>query len=255
MWVTMDDQTIQIPFDLNLSLDKDHGVGECVASLHPFGQLVTITTRIDLAAGLETFRLEARTFNAGLLAAFLPPEIGRDMSGSTDLILEKKSHNNWQVTLTGLGLFGPEGPQISHAAAQILKHENQVTVTGKLGLSHPDVEALAVSGRALLTLDNSGSGIQGVALACETQPLDRLTLNQGKMSASLEQPQAALSVQIEDRAVTGSLRVSFLETVIQREGAKISLGQGTFESDIHGDVDSGYTVIRSDIPAVQDPPG
>jgi hypothetical protein len=243
--LTLEDKTIQIPFDLTLSLNKTHGVAECVANLHPLGQPVTITSRIDLSAGLETFRLEARAFNPGLLAAFLPLDIGRGMSGSTDLTLEKRSHNNWQVTLAGAGLAlsGPDGLQISRATARILKHENQVTVLGQLGLFHPVFDSLAVSGRALWTLDASGSGIQGIELACETQPMDRLTLNQGKVSAGLERPQAALSMQIQDQAVTGSLQVSFMETVIRREESMISLGQGMVKSNIQGDIDNGTLIF------------
>jgi hypothetical protein len=241
--LTLDDKTIQIPFDLTLSVNKDHGVAECVAELHPFGQRVIISTRIHLAAGLETFRLEALGFNPGHLAAFLPLKTGRSMPGSTDLILEKRSHNNWQVTLSGLGLSSLDGLQIPLATARILTHENQVTVVGNLGVSHPDFDTLSISGRALLTLDPSGSGIQRVELACETQPMDKLTLNQGKVSASLEQPQAALSMHIEDGAVKGSLRISFLETVIRQKGAKISLGQGTVTSGMQKDAGNSTLVF------------
>ncbi|MCF8114326.1 MAG: YdbH domain-containing protein, partial [Desulfotignum sp.] len=257
--LTMDNKTIQIPFDISLLLNKNRGTAVCNAVLYPFGQPVTITSRINFTSGMETFRLEARSFELGNLVSFFPRKMGQVLSGSPDLFVEKLSRNNWQVSLSGLDLSGPDGPQIPRATARILKQGNQVTVLGELGLSHPDFQNLSVFGRTLLTLNPSGSGIQEIDLTCETQPMEMLTLQQGLVSAGLDRPQAALSLQIRDQVITGSLVVSFLKTAIQREGVEVSVEQGSVESDIQGNFDSGSLMfdLQSHLSGMQlkDPDG
>lgn len=245
LMLSLDGRMIQIPFDATLSLDKTQQTAECLAVFYLFGQPVSVTARIDAAAGVEIFRLETRSFDVHHLADFLPPGVGKGLSGTTDLTVEKLFHNTWQVSMSGLGIVGPEGPKIPNASVRILKDENRITLLGELGLAHPTFGDLAVFSRTLVVLDPSGSGIQEIDMVCETQPRDTLSLNWENTHVELNRPLAALSLQIREHAVSGSLVVTFLETVIQFDQGQVSLGQGSVNSEIQGSLDTGS--IRLDL--------
>lgn len=243
LMLAVDGKMIQIPFDATLSVDKSHQKAVCHATLYPFGQPVSLTARVDAAAGVETFRLAARAFDVHPLADFLPPVAGKGLSGTIDLTVEKLFHNTWQVSISGLGVAGPEGPKIPHASARILRDENRITLLGQLGLAHPAFGDLAVFSRTLVVLDPSGSGIQEIDMVCETQPRDTLALIRDNTRVDLNRPLAALSLQIRDRAVSGNLVVTFLETVIQLDTGQVSVGQGAVNSEIQGNLDTGAITV------------
>jgi hypothetical protein len=237
--LTLENKTIQVPFEITISLNKGHKTAVCNATFYLFGHPVTMITRMDIGAGIQTFKLAARSFDVRHLADFLPPGIGPVLTGTTDLEVEKRSHNNWQISLSKLHLSDTGGLQINNIFTQMLMDNNQISILGKFGISHPQVSDLSFSGRAVLALDPSGSGIQGVDLVCESHPLEMLTINQDNIVTDLGRPLTALSVKMTDRAIAGNLVVSFSEAAIRREDTVFSLGQGSVKSDIQGDLDKG----------------
>ncbi|MCA1787193.1 MAG: hypothetical protein LC657_14565, partial [Desulfobacteraceae bacterium] len=243
--LTLENKIIQVPFDITISLNKGHKTAVCNAIFYLFGHPVTMITRMDIGTGIQTFKLAARSFDVRHLADFLPPAIGPMLTGTTDLAVERRSHNNWQISLSRLHLSDTGGLQINNIFTRVLMDNKQISILGKFGISHPQVSDLFFSGRAVLALDPSGSGIQGVDLVCESHPLDMLTINQGNIVTDLGRPLTALSLQMTDRAIAGNLVVSFSESTIRREDTVFSLGQGSVKSDIQGDLDNGLLACNT----------
>ena len=243
MILTMNQNVTVIPFNGSLTISKsDHQV-VCEAAFYPFGQPVTLKTRIHSVTGMETFLLQADSFNFRPLAGFLPLKNKRLLPGIADWSVEKLTHNTWQVAVSDMMLTGPDGLVIPYATARILKEEHQLTVLGEAGVSHSIFSDMAASGRARILLDPSGSGVQDVELTCETHPIKQLVLKHKEISAQMEQPLAAVSLQMKNQVIDGNLKVSFSQAGVQKQALKITSGRGSVQSDFHGSQDAGRLVF------------
>ncbi|MFN2436003.1 MAG: YdbH domain-containing protein [Desulfotignum sp.] len=237
--LTMNQGVTVIPFNISLTVNKSGRQVVCDAEFYPFGQAVTLKTRLHPVAGMETFLLEARSFDFQPLTEFLSMKKAAVLPGITDWSVEKQTHNTWQVSVSDMVMRRPDGLMIPSAEARILKERRQVTVLAKAGVSHPFFSDLAASGRALVMLDSSGFGVQHVDLTCETRPMEKLTLRHKNITTLLEQPLAALSLQMNGTDIHGNLMVSFSQTRIQDPAREIFSERGSVQSDIHGNRDTG----------------
>lgn len=233
----MDQGVTVIPFNGSLAMNKSDQQMVCDAKFYPFGQQVTLKTRVHAVAGLETFHLKSRAFNLDPLVRFLPVK-KKAWSGITDWSVEKMTHNTWQIELSDMIMTRPDVIKIPYAVARILKEPHQVTVLAEMGVSHPVFSDLTASGRAQVMLDASGSGIKDVNLTCETRPMEKLTFQQKGITALLEQPLAAVSLHMKDHTIDGNIRVFFSQAHIEKKDVKVSSGQGSVQSDIRGDWDA-----------------
>jgi hypothetical protein len=227
-----------VPFNGSLAMNKSDQQMVCETEFYPFGQPVTLKTRVHAVAGLETFHLKARRFDLDPLVKFLPVKTTA-WSGITDWSVEKLTHNTWQAELSDMILTRPDGIKIPHAVARILKEPHQITVLGELGVSHPDFSDLTASGRAQVMLDASGFGIRDVNLTCETRPMEKLAFQHTGVTGVLEQPFAAVSLHIKDHVVDGNMAVSFSQAHIEKTGWQGSSAQGSVQSDILGEWNAG----------------
>ncbi len=237
--LTMNQGVTVIPFNISLTVNKSGRQVVCDAQFYPFGQSVTLKTRLHPVAGVETFLLQARSFDFQPLTDFLSMKKPAVLPGTTDWSVEKQTHNTWQVSVSDMAMRRPEGLMIPSAEARILKERRQVTVLAKAGVSHPFFSDLAASGRALVMLDASGFGVQRVDLTGETRPMEKLTLRHKNITAVLEQPLAAMSLQMNGNDIDGNLRVSFSQTRIQDQAQELFSERGSVQSDIHGNRDTG----------------
>ncbi|EMS80621.1 intermembrane phospholipid transport protein YdbH family protein [Desulfotignum phosphitoxidans] len=234
----MNQDVTVIPFNGALAMNKSDQEMVCEAKFYPFGQQVTLKTRVHAVTGLETFHLNARAFDLDPLVDFLTVKKS-PWSGITDWSVEKLTHNTWQIELSDMIMSRPDGIKIPHAVARILKEPHQITVLGEMGVSHPDFSDLTGSGRAQVMLDASGFGIRDVNLTWETRPMEKLAFRHTDVTGVVEQPFAALSLHIKDHAVDGNMTVSFSQTHIEKQGWQVASGQGSVQSDILGDWNAG----------------
>lgn len=238
--LTMNQKVMVIPFTGSLSKDRSARQVVCEAVFHPFGQPVTLKTRVHPVAGVETFHLKARGFDfQPLLAGFLSMDKKAVWPGISDWSVEKSTHNTWEVVLSDMMMASPAGLVIPHFQARALMEPHQVSVLGEVGMAHPFVSDLRASIRALVVRDPSGSGFQGMDLVCEMQPMEKVTVRHQGAAAVLQQPLAALSLHVKDRLVDGVLTTSFSQADLQRQEKAFSSGRGSVQSDIHGDFNTG----------------
>ncbi len=113
--------------------------------------------------------------------------------------MEKLTHNTWQVAVSDMNAETPDKLVISHATARVLTEGRQISLLGEAGISHPMCSDLTAAGRVKVVLNPSGSGIREVTLTCETHPLKQLVVQHKDITARVEQPLAALSVQMKIR--------------------------------------------------------
>ncbi|MCF8136850.1 MAG: YdbH domain-containing protein [Desulfotignum sp.] len=231
-----------IPFNGSLAMNKSDQQMVCKAEFYPFGQQVTLKTRMHAVAGLETFHLKARAFDLDPLVKFLPVKTNA-WSGIMDWSVEKLTHNTWQIELSDMILTKPDGIKVPHAVARILNEPHQITVLGEMGVSHPGLSDLTASGRAQVMLDASGFGIRDVNFTCETRPMEKLAFQHTDVTGVVEQPFAALSLHIKDHVVDGNMAVSFSQTHIEKQGWQVASGQGSVQSDILGDWNAGTLTL------------
>jgi hypothetical protein len=232
-------QTVTVmPFNGTASIDKSNQQLVCDAVFYPFGQPVTLKTRIHSVAGVETFLLKADSFDFERLSRFLSMKRHPVFAGITDWSVEKLTHNTWQVAVSDMMLETPDKLVISHATARVLTEGRQISLLGEAGISHPMCSDLTAAGRVKVVLNPSGSGIREVTLTCETHPLKQLVVQHKDITARVEQPLAALSVQMKDQVIDGNLSLSFSRADIQKQGQTIRSGRGSVQSGIHGTVDT-----------------
>jgi len=241
--LTMNQKVTVIPFHVSLTVNKSGRQMVCDAVFYPFGQPVTLKTRLHPVAGIETFLLEARSFDFQPVADFMSMTETAVLPGTLNWSVEKQTHNTWQAVVSELVMKQPEGLMIPSAGARILKEGRQITVLAEAGVSHPFVSDLTASGRALVMLTASGFGVQRVDLICETRPVEKLTLRHKNVRALLEQPLASLTLQMKGNDIDGNLMVSFTQTRIQHQAREVFSERGSVRSDIHGNRDTGMLTM------------
>lgn len=237
--LTMNQRVTVIPFNGSLSRDRSVQQVVCDLSLYPFGQPVTLKTRIHPVAGVETFHLQARAFDFQPLTGFLSMDKGAVLPGRSDWSVEKSTHKTWQVDLSDMMMRRPEGLVIPHVQARILTEPHQISVLGEVGVAHPFVSDLRALVRGRVMRESAGSGFQSMDLICELQPVEKTALRHRGVAAVLEQPLAAVSLQMKDRRIDGNLTASFSQAGIRQPGREIVSGWGSVQSDIHGNLDTG----------------
>ncbi len=236
--LTVNQKVTVMPFNGSVSINKSDHQLVCDAVFYPFGQPVILKTRIHSVAGMQAFLLKADSFDFQPLSRFVSMNSNQVISGITDWSVEKLTHNTWQVALSDMMLKKPDKLVIPFALARILTEDRQITVLGEAGISHPMFSDLTAAGRARVALNPSGSGVQEVHLTCETQPLKQLVVQQKQITVRVEQPLAALSLQIKDQVIDGNLNVTFVQAGIQKQGQTVTSGRGAFQSGIHGTVNT-----------------
>jgi hypothetical protein len=239
MILTMNQQVAVIPFNVSLAVNKSGRQVVCEAVFYPFGQPVTLKTRLHPVAGFETFLLGARAFDFQPMADFLSMKKTAMLPGTLDWSVEKQTRNTWQVSVSDLVMKQPDGLVIPSAGARILKEGRQITVLAEAGVSHPFISDLTASGRALVMMEPSSFGVQNVDLTCETRPMETLTLRHRNVKALLEQPLAALTLRMNGNDIDGNLMVSFTQTRFQHQAWEIFSERGSVQSDIYGNRDTG----------------
>jgi hypothetical protein len=237
--LTMNQGITVIPFNVSLAVNKYGRQVVCDATFYPFGQPVTLKTRLHAVAGIETFLLQARSFDFQPLADFLSVKQAGMRPKTTDWSVEKQTRNTWLVSVSDMVMTRPAGLTIPSATMRILTEHRQLTVLAEARASHPFFSDLAASGRGLVMLDPSGFGVQRVDLTCETRPMEKLTLRHRNITALMEQPLATLSLQMKGNDIDGNLMVSFLQSHIQNQTQEIMSERGSMQADIYGNRDTG----------------
>ncbi|MCA1794421.1 MAG: YdbH domain-containing protein [Desulfobacteraceae bacterium] len=235
--VTIENQTVRIPFDMDIFVDKTQKTATCNATLYPFGQPITVTTRLDTSATIKAFTLQALAFDSGHLARFLPETLGPLLSGSLDLMVEQTSHNNWQISVSGLHPDIPGGFGMDRISLRMLKDHSRIMILGQFGLSHPLLSDLVFSSRAVVEMDQAGGGgIPGFELTCESQPTEAVVLENQHLSARMERPLVTLSLKGTNQTIAGNFSVRASQTQIRQENKTLSFDQAFVKSDIQGDL-------------------
>ncbi len=241
--LTMNQRVTVIPFNGSLSKDRSAQQMVCEAAFYPFGQPVILKTRIHPVAGVETFHLKARAFDFQPLTGFLSMDKRAVSPGISDWSVEKSTHNTWQVDLSDMMMRTPDRLVIPHARARILTEPHQISVLGEVGVAHPFVSDLRALVRGRVMRNPAGSGFQSLDLICELQPVEKITLRHRDVTAVLQQPLAAVSLQMKDRLIDGNLTAAFSQAGIQQPGREIVSGRGSVQSGIHGNLDTGELVF------------
>ncbi len=234
--VNVQNKTVRIPCDLEIFVDKTQKTATCTAVFYPFGETMSLTTRVDLGGKIKSFKLEAFGFALHHLAQFLPGHLAPILSGAPDLIIEQVSHNNWQVALSGLYPEQTYGFGMERITARILKDHSQIIVLGEFGLLHPLLSDLDFTSRALLEMNQAGTKIVKFDLACESQPTDLVVLENKNLFASMDQPLVTLSLHGNTRVVEGNVSVRSSQTLIRQKDKVLSLAQASIKSDISGEM-------------------
>ena len=237
--LTMNQAVTVIPFNVSFAVNKSGRQVVCDAAFYPFGQPVTLKTRLHPVAGIESFLLEARSFDFQPVADFLSVKKTAVLPGTMDWSVEKQTHNTWQVTISDMVMKQPEGLMVSSVGARILKEGQQITVLAEAGVSHPMISDLTASGRALVTLASYGFGVQRLDLTCETRPRQKLILRHKDVKVLLEQPLAALTLRVNGNDIDGNLEVSFTQSRVQHQNREIFSERGSVRSDIYGNRETG----------------
>ncbi len=234
--VTIDNQTVRIPFEIDIFVDKTNKTATCSATLYPFGQTITVTTRVDTAATIKAFTLQALGFDPRYLARFLPETLGPLLSGPLDLIVEQTSHNNWQASLSGLHPDIPGGFGMDRINVRMLKDHSQIILLGQFGLSHPLLSDLVFSSRAVVEMDQAGGNILGFELTCESQPTEAVVLDNQHLFASMDRPLVTLSLKGKKQTIAGNFSARASQTLIRQKNQTLSFDQVFVKSDIQGDL-------------------
>jgi hypothetical protein len=241
--LTVNQNSTVIPFNGSLSKDRSAQQLVCDALFYPFGQPVILKTRIHPVAGVETFHLKARAFDFQPLTGFLSMDKRAVSPGISDWSVEKYTHNTWQADLSDMMMRSPEGLVIPHAQARILTEPHQITVLGEVGVAHPFVSDLRALVRGRVIREPGGSGFQSMNLICELQPMEKTALRHRDVTAVLQQPLAAVSLQMKDRLIDGNLTASFSQAGVQQPGREIASGRGSVQSNIHGNLETGELIF------------
>ena len=241
--VTVKNKPVKISWDMEILLDKVQKTALCTATVYPFGQTVSVTTRVDLHGNIHFFKLEALSFALDHLAGFLPQYLDPMLTGAPDLVIEQVSHNNWQVALSGLHPENARGFGMDRINARILKDHSQIIVLGEFNLTHPNLSDLAFSSRTLVETAPADAGNPRFEVTCESQPTDRLALADGPLSAGMNQPLITLSLQGNHQSVKGSVSVRSAQILVSQKKHMVSLGQASVASDIVGNLAAGTLTL------------
>lgn len=234
--VNVQNKTIRIPCDLEIVVDKTQKTAACTAVFYPFGETISLTTRVDLGGKIKDFKLEALGFALHHLAQFLPGYLAPVLSGAPDLIIEQVSHNNWQAALSGLYPEQTRGFGMERITARILKDHSQIIVLGQFTLLHPLLSDFDFTSRALLEMNQAGTKIVKFDLACESQPADLVTLENENLFASMDQPLVTLSLHGNNQVVGGNVSVRSSQALVRQNNKTFSVDQASIKSDISGDM-------------------
>ncbi len=243
MVVTVKGKPVRIPWDMEILLEKAQKTALCSATMYPFGQTVSLATRVDFDGNIQSCKLEALSFALNHLTRFLPEHLAPMLSGAPDLVIEQVSHNNWQVALSGLYPENTRGFGMDRIHARILKDHSQVIVLGEFGLTHPLLSDLKFSSRTLLETAPADDGNARFEVTCESQPTDLLVLADENLTADMEQPLITLALQGNKQAVEGTMSVRSAQILVRREKNLFSLGQASIQSDIVGDLAAGTLTL------------
>jgi hypothetical protein len=234
--VHIQNKTIRIPCDLEMVVDKTQKTAACTAVFYPFGETISLTTRVDLGGKIKDLKLEAFGFALHHLAQFLPGYLAPVLSGAPDLIIEQVSHNNWQAALSGLYPEQTRGFGMERITARILKDHSQIIVLGQFTLLHPLLSDFDFTSRALLEMNQAGTKMVKFDLACESQPADLMVLEDKNLFASLEQPLVTLSLHGNNQVVEGNVSVRSSQALVRQNDKTFSVDQVSIKSDISGDM-------------------
>ena len=243
MVVTVKNQPVRIPWDMEILLDKAQKTAFCSASVYPFGQTVSLATRVDLDGNIQSFKLEALSFALNHLTRFLPEHLAPMLSGAPDLLIEQISHNNWQVALSGLYPENARGFGMDRINARILHDHGQIIVQGEFGLTHPLLSDLRFSSRTLVKMDPADDKNIRFEATCESQPTDRVVLADENLSAGMDRPLIALSLQGNNQTIDGTMSVRSAQILVSQKNNMFSLGQASIQSDIVGDLAAGTLIL------------
>ncbi len=243
MVLTVKNQPVRIPWNMEILLDKAQKTAFCNTSMYPFGQTVSLATRVDFDGNIQSFKLEALSFALNHLTRFLPEHLAPMLSGAPDLVIEQVSHNNWQVALSGLHPDNTRGFGMDHINARILHDHGQIIVLGEFGLTHPLVSDLRFSSRTLVKMDPADAENIRFEATCESQPTDRVVLADENLSAGMDQPLITLSLQGNNQFVEGTMSVRSAQILVHQKNNIFSLGQASVQSDIVGDLAAGTLTL------------
>jgi len=150
--ITTPDHELVLPFDVQVSLDSSKNRAVLKANLHPLGQTIKAFISGDFYGGIESVRIEARSFHPEVLSGLLPGTANIRVSGPVDIDIVKNLEKDWLLSLSKLsldfpGLLGPSGPSgamIKDFTARLGTKEGKVSASGKFDLAGPPIPAMGV---------------------------------------------------------------------------------------------------------------
>lgn len=127
-----------IPFDLVSTIDSSKGKIFAKTMLHPFGETINTHVAYDLNKGIESLRVDGKSFDLRHLNPFIPKKIkGLELKGLVDFHLETRSpEKEWKLNLSRIGFVHPFEIAIQDLSTTFLLDNDNITANGSFGLSH-----------------------------------------------------------------------------------------------------------------------
>ncbi len=127
-----------IPFDVLSTIDSKKGKIVVNTILYPFGEKINAFVRVDMNKGIESLKIEGKSFDLGHITPFISKKInGMQLKGPADFNLETTCpQKKWKINLSQASLVSPFEASLKAFSTTLSIEDQKINASGTFSLSH-----------------------------------------------------------------------------------------------------------------------
>ncbi|MCD4722358.1 MAG: YdbH domain-containing protein [Desulfobacula sp.] len=214
----LDDEFL-IPFDVLSTISFKEGKIVARTLLYPFGEKINTLVTYDLNKGIESIKVEGKSFDLGHMDQFiLKVSHGIQLKGPIDFTLESSSpQKKWEINVSQVGFTQPVEAAIKDLSTILLIDNQKISANGTFGISHSLLPATRMEYGLTLNLKNSLKNDYHFDLKFKNSKIQRYKIAYESNMATIKKPQLNAHFSGTPLKSKGKITLRLKEGLIQHQ--------------------------------------
>lgn len=234
---------ILIPFDMLSFIRLKDKTITAMAAFYPFGEKINAIVDYDMNKGVESIKIEGKSFGLGHLDQFISKKT-KDfkLEGSADFNLASSAPGKkWKLHFSRLGLVQPLEMSIKDLSADLLMDIKKIHAQGTFGISHSLLPETRI--KYALILNPAENNFFDLKL--ENRQTDTWTIVYDAKKATIKQPQFSAHFFGQPLKNSGKIAFGFQKGHIHDQHRKLVLEKTKINSDVSLDFTGNGNRVKS----------